>query len=258
MLAYLGKTDGWFVFRSPRWQSIGMDVECVMALVDEQLHKTISEALQRLLEEDVTNDDEIKEVQGLLKSIAKLSFKKQLVEQLAISYRVVSPKQWLNQLDGNDYLMGFEDCVYNFHERCFREGRPEDMISMTTGHKQSDVETHMDGSEICDDIIHAVESMHEFEEVLWYVLKDIATSVVGNRPNDRFHIWSGSGGNGKGLTKNLVASAFGDYYYEPYAWLFASRSVSGSVLSSELAKLKGKRICVASEAEPGDKLRAEL
>jgi putative DNA primase/helicase len=34
--------------------------------------------------------------------------------------------------------------------------------------------------------------------------------------------------------------------------------VSGSVLSSELAKLKGKRICIASEAEPGDKLRAGL
>jgi hypothetical protein len=76
MLAYLGKTDGWFVFRSPRWQRIGMDVECVMALVDEHLHKTVSQALHKMLEEDVTNDDEIKGVEGLLKSIAKLPFKK--------------------------------------------------------------------------------------------------------------------------------------------------------------------------------------
>jgi phage/plasmid-associated DNA primase len=170
----------------------------------------------------------------------------------------VNPKQWLNQLDDNDYLMGFEDCVYDFHERCFREGRPEDMISMSTGHKQSDVETHMAGSKICDDIINAVESMQQSEEALWYVLNNIATSVVGNRPNDRFQTWSGSAANGKGLTKNLVASVFGDYYYEPSAGLFASRSVSGRVLSSELAKRKGKRICVASEAEPGDKLRAGL
>jgi hypothetical protein len=146
MLVYLGKTDGWFVFRSPKWQSIGMDVECVMALVDEQLHETVAEALQKFLEEEVTNDDAIKGFEGLLKSIAKLPFKKQLVEQLAISYRAENPKEWLNQLDGNEYLLGFEDCVYDFYERCFREGRPEDMISMSTGHKQPDIETHMVGS----------------------------------------------------------------------------------------------------------------
>eukprot|EP00873_Tetraselmis_striata_P020412 jgi/Tetstr1/440676/TSEL_028985.t1 len=103
-----------------------------------------------------------------------------------------------------------------------------------------------------------MESMHESEEVLWYVINTLATSVVGNRPNDRFQIWSGTGANGKGLTKNLVASAFGEYYYEPSAGLFAIRSISGNVLSSELAKLKGRRICIASEAEPGDKLRAGL
>eukprot|EP00873_Tetraselmis_striata_P018169 jgi/Tetstr1/438433/TSEL_026990.t1 len=27
MLASLGKTDGWFVFQTPRWQSLGMDVD---------------------------------------------------------------------------------------------------------------------------------------------------------------------------------------------------------------------------------------
>jgi phage/plasmid-associated DNA primase len=195
-----------------------------------------------------------------LKSIAKLPFKKQLVEELAISYRVVvNPKQWLNMLASNDYLPGFEDRVYDYHERCFREGWLEDMISTSTGHKQSDIETHMVGSETCDEIIDAVESMHESKEVLWYVLKNIATSVVGgSRPNDGFQIWSGTGANGKGLTKNLFASAFGDCDYKPSAGLFASRSVSGRVLNSELAKLEGKRSCIASEAEPGDTIQAGL
>jgi hypothetical protein len=45
MLAFLWRTDGWFVFRPPKWQSIGMDVEYVMAKVDEQHHDTVSEAL---------------------------------------------------------------------------------------------------------------------------------------------------------------------------------------------------------------------
>eukprot|EP00873_Tetraselmis_striata_P028812 jgi/Tetstr1/449076/TSEL_036289.t1 len=132
-LAYLGKTDGWFVFKAPRWQSLGMDVECVMSLVrDEDLHESVSKALENLVGEDIQSEDSIKGVEGLLRNIAKLPFKKQLVEQLAISYRVADPKKWLNQLDGFDHLLGFEECVYDFQERCFRDGRPEDMVSMTT------------------------------------------------------------------------------------------------------------------------------
>lgn len=42
------------------------------------------------------------------------------------------------------------------------------MISMSTGHKRADIETHMAGSDIDDVIIDAMESMHESEEVLWH------------------------------------------------------------------------------------------
>jgi hypothetical protein len=87
------------------------------------------------------------------------------------------------------------------------------------------------------------------------MVNTLATSVVGDHLNDVFHIWSGTGANGKGLTNNLVATSFGEYYYEPSACLFASQSISGLVPSSELAKLKGKRVVIASEAEPGDKHR---
>eukprot|EP00873_Tetraselmis_striata_P027955 jgi/Tetstr1/448219/TSEL_035507.t1 len=257
-LAFLGKTDGWFIFRAPRWQSISHDTQCIMRLMDEDLHETVSKALEILIKEDIPCEAAITGVDGLRKNIAKFPFKKNLVDQLSSSYKVADPKAWLNRLDGNNLLLGLEDCVYDFHDRCFRDGLPEDMISMSTGHSRSDIEKHVTGSDAIVEINDALEAMHESKEVLWYVLHSLATSVVGNRPNDRFQIWSGTGANGKGLTKNLVASAFGEYYYEPSAGLFATRSVSGSVLSSELAKLKGKRICIASEAEPGDKLRSGL
>lgn len=258
ILVFLGKTEGWYMFRSPRWVSIAHDVQCIMKLIDGSLYDAVSSTLETLEDEETPNDVEIKAVQGLLKNIAKIPFKKNLVEQLAVSYQVLNPSKWLAKFDSDEYILGFEDCVYDFREKCFRDGRPEDMVSMSVGHTRADMEFHMDGSDESEEIIDSLQSMHESDEVLWYVMKTLATSVVGNRPNDRFQIWSGTGANGKGLTKNLVASAFGDYYYEPSAGLFATRSVSGSVLSSELAKLKGRRICIASEAEPGDKLRAGL
>eukprot|EP00873_Tetraselmis_striata_P009643 jgi/Tetstr1/429907/TSEL_019772.t1 len=256
--AYLGKVDGWFGFRSPRWVAMQGDTEELMHLMDNDLHSLISTTVNDLKSEELCIEKDVEAASKLLDRIAQLPFKNDLVKQLRVLYKVADPGKWLSSLDSNNNLLGFEDCVYDFNESCFREGRPEDMVSMSTGHKRGDMEMYMAGSDIGGEIFNSIESMHESGDVLWYVLKNLATSVVGNRPNDRFQIWSGTGANGKGLTKNLVGSAFGDYYYEPTAGLFASRSVSGSVLSSELAKLKGKRICIASEAEPGDKLRAGL
>ena len=98
------------------------------------------------------------------------------------------------------------------------------MISLSTGHKRKAVQIDQ---EVNNEIITALESMHESEDVLWYVLNVLATSVVGVRETDRFQIWTGTGANGKGPTKNLCVAAFGDYYYEPASTLFADRAVSG-------------------------------
>jgi P4 family phage/plasmid primase-like protien len=129
------------------------------------------------------------------------------------------------------------------------------MVSSSTGHKRKAVHIDNDKSER---IKSAIQSMHRSDDACRYLLHFLSTSVVGKRPKDCFQIWTGTGANGKGLTKNLAAAALGEYYYEPSSALFAHRSVSGSCLSSELAKLKGKRLCISSEAEPGDQLRIGL
>jgi phage/plasmid-associated DNA primase len=128
------------------------------------------------------------------------------------------------------------------------------MVSMSTGHTRADLEAN---EGLTEEVMEALGNMHQPNE-LRYMINTLATSIVGDRPNDVFHIWCGTGANGEGLTKNLVATSFGEYYYEPSTGLFATRSVSGSVLSSELAKLKGRRVVIASEAEPGNKLRSGL
>jgi phage/plasmid-associated DNA primase len=57
-----------------------------------------------------------------------------------------------------------------------------------------------------------------------------------------------------------MAKAFGQYYYEPGQTLFSNRGVTGTCLSSEMAKLAGKRVCMTSETEAAadNKLRVGL
>jgi len=98
-------------------------------------------------------------------------------------------------------------------------------------------------------IVNALKLIHD-DDVFEYVMRTLATTVHGNRPNDKFEIWTRTGANGKGLTKAIFDKAFGDYYYEPGQTMFANRTVKGDCLSSEMVQLKGKKICMTSECEP--------
>ena len=224
-----------------------------MILIGGEFEDRVLDALEILRSETFPAERDIRAVLKMIKSLDLIDFQEKLVRQLRTFYNVGSG--WLSGLDSNHMLLGFEDCLYDFEQKQFRDGLPSDMVSMSCGHKREDVQYDQ---EINGKITEALENMHASRDSLTYVLNVLATSVVGIRETDRFQIWTGTGANGKGLTKNLCAAAFGSYYYEPAITLFTDRSVSGSCLSSELAKLRGKRLCITSEAEPGDKLRPGL
>jgi phage/plasmid-associated DNA primase len=187
------------------------------------------------------------------KQLTNSTFKDGMIKELQSLYESDDVDEWLNSRDRFDHILGFDDAVYDFSIPGFRQGEPNDMVTMTVGFKRKQVEE-------CDKtvqakIVAALEGMHD-PEVFKYLMKTLATSVDGDRPNDIFMIWTGTGANGKGLTKTICSKAFGDYFYDPGQTVFANRAVSGSCLSSELTKLKGKRICMTSECEAvNDKLR---
>ena len=89
-------------------------------------------------------------------------------------------------------------------------------------------------------------------------MHNLSLAVVGERKKDRYTMWTGSGGNKKGITKSTADAAFGEYCYEPEVGIFSNRSASGLCLSSELSSLKGKRLCITSKCESKDSLRAGL
>jgi P4 family phage/plasmid primase-like protien len=257
--AYLGKVDGWYSFQAPRWSHIRGDVEDIITIFNNEFSARIQQYIDAFSAEERPDKDLIKTLDAILnRKMTNTVFVDHVIKALQTSYKVAElPSVWLSKLDSNMYLLGFDDMVYDFHERRFRCGTPDDMISMTVGHTAADI-IECDPV-ILDEIKMVLGSMHE-QVVLDFLLRFLATSVVGDRRLDCFQVWSGTGANGKGLIKLLACMAFGDYAYEPDQTLFSSRSVSGSCLSSELALMKGKRLIITSEAEASkdNKLRVGL
>ena len=84
-----------------------------------------------------------------------------------------------------------------------------------------------------------------------YILDYFSSCLVGHSPDELFHIWTGSGGNGKGTLVTLINSAFGMYSGEmPIQILTSGRQKPGEA-NAEIARLKGVRAVFAQEPEEG-------
>lgn len=243
---YLGKEYGWYAFQKPLWIADREGSKLIMKMNNE-LNDHVGMTRKHLKDEEPRSESDIQVVSKMYSKLQHISFKLKVVRLLRHQYEK-DASDWLAKLDSNTRLIGFDDCVFDFNENRFREGLPSDMISLSTGHRRDDMVIRED---ICKKITTVLNEMHESQEVSQYLLHYLSTSLVGN-PKNCFQIWTGMGGaNGRSLTKNLVASAFGGYYYEPSPTLFTRmRTARWSIL-----KLKGKRVCMSVEYEPINKIR---
>ncbi|PNH04444.1 putative helicase [Tetrabaena socialis] len=94
------------------------------------------------------------------------------------------------KLDSNCGLLGFLNGVYDLDSAEFREGRPDDFISYTTG---------INFVPFSEDLPHLPDIRRFWAQVLpkddirEYVLTLLASFLSGHTRQERFHIWTGNG-----------------------------------------------------------------
>ena len=173
-------------------------------------------------------------------------------------------------LDSKTHLIGFKNGVYDLKNNIFREGRPEDNVSMCTNINYIDIN---ENDEYVDDIMEFVSQiLPDKEQILnkpcncpckgkgtcmkanrisEYVLKLFSSFLSGDTGEEKFHIWTGSGGNGKSKIIELFEKCFGDYTCKLPITTLTGKRAAGNAATPEIARTKGKRfVCLQ---EPGDK-----
>ena len=159
------------------------------------------------------------------------------------------------RLDSNCSLLGFSNGVYDLEEYEFREGRPDDFISYSTGINYvpySDDMAHM------EDIKRFWAQVLPKDSIREYVLTLLASFLSGYTREERFHIWTGSGSNGKSLSVELYDKALGDYTCKfPVTLLTQKRAASNSA-TSEIARAKGRRFACLQEPSEDERLNIGL
>jgi phage/plasmid-associated DNA primase len=141
------------------------------------------------------------------------------------------------------YLIGFENGCYDLRTQVFRPYRFDDYMTTTTG--RDFVEIDYDDPENArkrDEMIRIIEDIMPDPEQRTLLLQVMATALDGYEYG-KLHLFTGKGGNGKGLLNNLISIAIGDYFYQAPVCLLRDLQKTASS-SPELYACMNKRwIC---------------
>jgi P4 family phage/plasmid primase-like protien len=208
-----------------------------------------------------TNDDDDngvnehagKKLPKIVNMLGDINFIKKVIEACKLNFIV--PK-FQEKLDANPNLIGFDNGVIDldpdFDQNVdrFRPGKPDDYISCSVNYSYKG-SFKITSKEIVD-ITKYFEQVHSNENIRMYVLKFIASCLRGVNKEQKFNFWSGSGGNGKSTTLDLVRHTMGDYYNKLSVSYFTERRKSSNIATPELIKIMKARFVQVDEPDDGD------
>ena len=272
-----GKFGEFYHFKNHRWCLSAGDV-LLRSKVSRDIPQAYYSMIGDLVNKSKNGDDECHEIhEGLvdckesldkfkrtMENIQSTSFKNNVMTE-AVELFIDNTGKFASKLDEKHNLLGFENGVFDFHKMEFRNGRPEDNISMSTGidypsdlDKYQTVDEAMQENSLVGDVMEFISQVLTDIDVRDYVLTLLASFLNGANRNEKFHIWTGCGANGKSKIIELYQLAIGDYGVNlPITLLTRNRKSSGEA-SPEVARTKGKRFAVLQEPDQKTTLNVGL
>lgn len=153
-----------------------------------------------------------------------------------------SQRDFEEKLDADPYLIGFLNGVFDLRYNKFRDGIPEDYISSCTGiNYQKDLDYR--------EVLKFVKEILPDSEVREYFLKVAASCLDAINRDEKFYILTGHGRNGKSKVVQLIQEVLGQYTCALSIALITQKRSAANNASPEIAKMKGKRLCVFKEPD---------
>jgi P4 family phage/plasmid primase-like protien len=256
----------WYEFKNHKWFEIDSGVSLRRRIstnmVDEYI-KLIAEYNVKSEIQDGDTDEIVEEKKKYTKIALKLvdltyqlkttSFKDNIMKE---AKELFYDKDFVNKLDTNLDIIGFENGIYDLKNEEFRDGRPEDYVSLSTLIDYTPFKE-------CDLLI--VKEIHTFMgqvftniDVKNYTWRFLSSCLQGHNPDEKFHVLTGVGSNGKSRIKDLFVSSFGEYCINFPITLITGKRAKSNAATPEIAQARGKRFGYFDEPGEGEKINTGL
>lgn len=243
----------WYEFQDHRWVVV-QSAYTLEELISDEVRKMMTMYCTEKLSETMRNNDgfdhdinykKYHKLMGTIENLGDVKFRENVVRACANKF---FSKDFQSKLDDNLYLIGFSNGVYDLKEMCFRDGLPNDYLSMTVGYEYIKYKGTELVFEKIDKFFKEIQTEKDMRE---YIFTFIA-SVLRGQPDQKVHIWTGGGGNGKSALVDLIKNMLGDYFGVLPVTILTRKRGSSSSATPELADKFGKRFLVIQEPEHND------
>ena len=258
------KNNDWYQYVGHIWKSSESGVD-LLARLSSDISKIFlikeREALNAIEGLDPERDKEaceiaerdVKSYHTIRLKLKTTSFKENVMRESRVLFR---DPRFLENLDNNKHLLAFTNGVFDTQSRTFRPGKPDDYISFCTNVPYPE-----------DAPYHSHKCWNEIERFLVSILPNplvriyfllILASCLSGETNQRFHIMTGSGSNGKSMLMKLMLNAMGDYGYAADIAIFTQKRGQSGAAAPQMVRMRGRRFVTMSEPDEGEPLASAL
>ena len=247
----------WYEFKNHRWEEIDSGNSLRMALSKEMHQIYFDKTMEITNRAHSLGDPGDPARDKLMKTSQKISDICTLLKKTQSKQNIMREacelfydKDFMTKLDRNPYLLCFNNGVVDFNQKCFRKGQPDDFMSKCTMIDYSPLKS----GPILNEIQLFMRQLFPVKELEDYMWDHLASCLIGVNTNQTFHVYKGSGRNGKSALTSLMSKSMGSYKGTvPITLITAKRNGIGGT-SSEVAQLDGVRYAVMQEPSKGDKI----
>lgn len=202
------------------------------SFISNELHEFLKYILVNVYWETVGR--EFQQYKSKIDKLKTISYKREIIE----TFKEYNARNDIS-FDDKWWLFGFNNMVYDMKECCFRDYKPEDYITITTGY---------DYVEPTDEELAFIQNFIKMIMPLdaeRHTFLDILATGIDGRCIEKFIVFNGRGGNGKGVIDDLMLKMLGNYGILANNNLLFEASKMGS--NPEKANLHKKRFIVFRE-----------
>jgi len=248
----------WYEFINNQWKLIeeGNGLRCKISdEIVRYYEKTAGDLVKEMAVcKDGDKGGEIKrkfeQVFKIMTNLKQSPFKNNVMRE---AMEVFYDGEFVSRLNANPWLIGFKNGLYDLKNNIFREGRPDDFISLQLGVNYNTTLT-MES----DAVIQVKDFLNKVfpdKSVKQYFLDSASDVFVGGNANKIVQVWSGEGDNGKSVTQTMFEKMLGEYSVKLPTALITGKRTQSSAACPELVRAgNGVRWAVLQEPDKKDVL----
>jgi len=246
-----GEDENWYMYKDHKWHNMGKKIAELRNMTQYKLKELYNQLISYYKQND-NDKKKINTVKGIIKSFDNTSQKNNIMIELAELFTINKNKDrdFTQNLDSDNHLIGFNNGVYDLNTFEFRDGTPEDFITMSVGYDYSEKKTTK-----YKELIQFLEDIQPEKTEREYMLTYLSIGLLGNML-ELFTILTGCGRNGKSKLVELLKITLGDYFGSVQSQLFTRPRPDANSPDPGLLSLSKKRVVIASEPEKNSKLNS--